>query len=105
MPAPMRWRVGLLIFALGGGVAEARPMTLWVAGNSTNHDGSSGGDRAAGTMMTLTVADAPPPPDFAGAPPDFAGAPPGADLSSVTNPPPPASDLAVTPTPSGRDLA
>jgi hypothetical protein len=64
----------------------ARTMTLWVAGNSTNHDGSSSGDKAAGTMMTITVAGA-------------------ADLSVVTNPPLPASDLAVTPTPSGRDLA
>jgi len=79
--------------------SAARTMTLWVAGNSTNHDGSSSGDKAAGTMMSITVAGAPSPP------PDFAGAPPGADLSVVTNPPPAASDLAVTPTPSGRDLA
>ena len=85
--------------------AAARTMTLWVAGNSTNHDGTSSGDKAAGTSLTIAVA-APP------APPDFAGAPPGSDLSlptdlasPVTNPPPAASDLSVAPTPSGHDLA
>lgn len=67
--------------------SAARTMTLWVAGNSTNHDGTNSGDKAAGTMLTITVAGA------------------NADLASVTNPPPAASDLAVTPTPSGRDLA
>ncbi len=75
--------------------AAARTMTLYAAGNSTNHDGTPAGDRAAATTMTITVA-APPPPGA-----DLAVAP-GADLA--TNPTPAASDLA-TPSPSGRDLA
>ena len=95
---PNDFTAGSLTFQLAvNAPAAARTMTLWVAGNSTNHDGTKGGDKAAGTSMAITVAAAPPP--------DFAGAPPGADLSTATNPPPGASDLSVGPTPSGHDLA
>src|SRR5437764_193912 len=97
---PHDFAAGALTFQFAvAAPAAARTMTLWVAGNSTNHDGTNSGDKAAGTSMTITVA-APAPP------PDFAGAPPGADLSSgATDPPPDASDLAIAPTPSGSDLA
>jgi hypothetical protein len=88
---PVSFASGSLTFQLSVvAPAAAGTMTLYVAGNSTNHDGTDKGDRAAATSLAITV-DGPPPP-------------PGADLSSVTIPPGEASDLAMAPSPSGRDL-
>jgi hypothetical protein len=99
--APVSFTGGSLSFQLSVvAPPAARTMTLYAAGNSTNHNGEDSGDKAAATTMSITVTGNVPPP----APPDFAGAPPGADLSSVTNPPSAASDLSVVLTPSGRDL-
>jgi MYXO-CTERM domain-containing protein len=87
-----------LQFAVTAATAP-RVMTLYAAGNSTNHDGTKLGDQAAATTLTITVAGPPPPP-----PGDLASAPP-ADLAGATEPDAGASDLASAPTPSGRDLA
>ena len=97
--APVSFAAGQLSFQLAVvAPASARTMTLYAAGNSTNRDSTDNGDQAAATTMAIVVAGPPMPP------PDFAGAPAGADLSAVTNPPDQASDLAIAPTPSGRDL-
>ncbi len=99
--APVSFAGGSLSFQLSVvAPPAARTMTLYAAGNSTNHNGEDSGDKAAATTMSITVTGNVPPP----APPDFAGAPPGTDLASVTIPPSAASDLAVVLTPSGRDL-
>lgn len=74
--------------------ASARTMTLYAAGNSTNHDGTNSGDRAAAATLAITVGNGVP-------------APAGGDLGAAdlaTDPPGGASDLASTPSPSGRDL-
>lgn len=81
--APVGFAAGSLSFQLAVvAPATARTMTLYVAGDSTNRDGSDNGDKGAATTMSIAV-NGPPPT----APPDFAGAPAGADLSDVTNPP------------------
>jgi hypothetical protein len=98
---PVSFTSGSLSFQFSIAAPPApRTMTLYAAGNSTNHNGEDSGDKAAATTMSISVTGNTPPP----APPDFAGAAPNADLSSVTIPPGAASDLAIAPTPSGRDL-
>jgi hypothetical protein len=92
--APVGFTAGSLSFQFAVvAPASARTMTLYVAGNSTNQNGSDTGDKAAATTMSIEVAGPPAPAPS-----------PGADLSGVTNPPGEASDLAIAPSPSGRDL-
>lgn len=42
--------------------ATPQAITLWAAGNAVNNDNGTGGDQAAGTMMTINVVAPPPPP-------------------------------------------
>jgi hypothetical protein len=71
---------------------DARAITLYVAGNSTNKDGTNSGDRGAATTMAINVVV----PDLAGATDAASGA---SDLATA------APDLAGAPSPSGRDMA
>jgi hypothetical protein len=76
--------------------ASARVMTIYVAGNSVNHDGKSSGDRANATTLAVSV----------GAADLGMHGPVAADLAaSATDDLGAASDLMSAPSPTGRDLA